>query len=175
MLKEILIVILAFNWLVQETKCKNTSCQNEGKHSEKILCFSQEYSITLPPKNPKAFFKFRDVKIISIDLKTQAMVLNFDYHIHWYDDRIDFQDGVIGPFFIRKATQKFWWPRLKLPNLIDAQKYNFLGDVDVFAVYNDKNQTMVAYSSISKVEIACNMNFADFPFDSQECSLMVIS
>ena len=77
------------------------------------------------------------------------------------------------------ATSKmamFWTPILKINNLISSSTYKILGETNNLAIYpldQDNPNAYIGYSAIQQVKFACKMDFANFPFDAQNCQMQV--
>ena len=151
MLNEIIFAMMAGVLLSEGIKgIAGNNCKEGKNESVPNLCFTSDYSTSIPPKQAKITFTFQEVEIISIDLKKQTITSSLEYMISWLDDRIQFADS------------------------FEEDAYSFLGDINLFWV--DKSyfpKTTVRYSSVVKVETKCEMNFAKFPFDHQNCSVKV--
>ena len=114
--------------------------------------------------------------IIGIELQKQGLLTSFDYTVSWFDDRIKFSENIKGKAVIATDTmKKFWIPSMKIQRVIDADSFPVLGDVNIFWVsQNYSPNTTINYASALKVETACEMDFEYFPFDEQNCPIMVI-
>ena len=69
---------------------------------------------------------------------------------------------------------KFWIPNLIIQNQIAAHSYSVVGDRILFGALKRKKGTQMMYSCLSKIEVACAMDYQYFPFDYQNCSVLVI-
>ena len=134
--------------------------------------FPKNYSkATVPPQNKVNLF-FKGINIVEIDLRSQAIVLTFQYTILWYDNRIKIIDGVdFVP--VSEEMKNFWIPNLIIQNQIAAHSYSVVGDRILFGALKRKKGTQMMYSCLSKIEVACAMDYQFFPFDYQNCSVLV--
>ena len=176
MLNRISCAILA--WILSSEGIRGiaaNNCKKDQNETVSNLCFTYNYSTTIPPKPAEITFTFQEVEIISIDLKKQTITSSLEYMISWLDDRIQFADSFKeDATILAKEMDRFWMPRLRVLKLVDSDSYSFLGDINLFWV--DKSyfpKTTVRYSSVVKVETKCEMNFVKFPFDHQNCSVKV--
>ena len=137
--------------LVDGVKKEMNFC-NKTTHEQKItfgLCFVKGYSTTECP----SCTTFSKVNIIKIDLKEQTITTSLTYKT---------STG----FDVTKNMDKFWIPRVSTNHLIhDSTTVNLM---------RLKNGTMM-YKNVGIYETACLMDFEDFPFDNQTCSIEVSS
>ena len=183
MIKEIFSILLICSFISNSLQDSNdTNCEEDMKVVADYLCFPQGYLASTPPeelpKLPKLTFLFQDVDIIGIDLQKQGLITSFDYSVSWFDNRIKFPENLKGnkenAIIATDFMKKFWIPPMKIHRVIDADSFSVLGDVNVFLVSQkySPNTTMYYYSAL-KVETACEMDFEYFPFDEQNCQIMV--
>ena len=180
MIKEIFIILLICFFIsnsLQDGNDKN--CGEDMKVVADHLCFPQDYLASTPPEGeelPELTFSFEDVDIIGIELQKQGLLASFDYHVSWFDNRIKFSKNFKGNDVIATdIMKKFWIPPIKIQRVIDVDSFPVLGDVNIFWVSQEYSpNTTFNYKSALKVETACEMDFEYFPFDQQNCPIMVI-
>ena len=106
----------------------------------------------------------------TVNLKKKILTTKFKCTMTWIDDRIilhnlNYMNSVL-------ATQKkneFWMPKLTIHQAIDAKSHDGLGPSEKL-MFKDGIMT---YVKTTRFEIACRMNFQDFPFDNQTCPVEV--
>ena len=188
MIKELLIVILVIpmqchcqkNKKIKEVRdyesCLNSTIGTGKKVADDCICLARKglkkpYSRRkCPGSNCKSIgIEFENVKLIEIDLKQQIFTSGFSFLVKWEDSRIFRSDECLGTILLTEDMEQFWMPKLNIDNLIDVQSKSVLGNVNDLELKKHE----LHYRSTVKLEIACKMNFADFPFDSQACSIEV--
>ena len=137
--------------LVDGVKKEMNFC-NKTTHEQKItfgLCFVKGYSTTECP----SCTTFSKVNIIKIDLKEQTITTSLTYKT---------STG----FDVTKNMDKFWIPRVSTNHLIHEST-----TVNLMRLNNSR----MMYKEVGIYETACLMDFEDFPFDNQTCSIEVSS
>ena len=167
------IIFLIFT-SIQFIFAQDESC--DGQIIEKQLCMSADYQNTIAPSNvTKIWVNIYDIYIIEVNIKEQALTVGFDYYISWIDPRVKFITEKKSVVVATSKMAMFWTPILKINNLISSSTYKILGETNNLAVYPpflDPN-AYIGYSAIQQVKFACKMDFADFPFDAQNCKMQV--
>ena len=145
---------------------------NKTTHDQKItfgLCFVKDYSTTECPSctNVPINIQFSKVNIIKIDLKEQTITTSLTLRTWWFDDRIYLNQSKNSTGFdVTKNMDKFWIPKLATNHLIHDST-----TVNLMRLSNSR----MMYKEVGIYETACLMNFEDFAFDNQTCSIEVSS
>ena len=153
--------------------CKEKKiCKEQGDFTfreDLSLCMHQNYTTSISPNNSGIKMKFDSVNIIEIDPKKQAITTSFKYFITWNDERI--VQIECGPKTVVATSKmdRFWIPKLDIYQLISAESHSVLGPKEKLVFEGGK----MIYSAVKKFETACAMQFEDFPFDQQICSVEV--
>ena len=71
------------------------------------------------------------------------------------------------------STKELYLPAIFIPAL-KVEKLSSFGNFDTKAFWF-KNSSVLNYCEVFLVTINCNMDFHDFPFDIQECTLQFIT
>lgn len=157
------------SWTWEENKlygCNKTHLYREGLYG---VCFEEPYMVHLCPKCFNIELSLDQVYIIDIDLKKQILTTKFNYTITWYDDRLVQHFYEVESFLATHKKNEFWMPMLHIRQAIDTKLQDGLGPAEKLMF---KDGQMI-YTKIAIFEIACQMDFQEFPFDEQTCPVEV--
>ena len=147
--------------------CSYTHLYRKGLYG---LCFEEPYTVNLCTRCSGIEMTLDQVNIIDIDLKKQILTTKFKYTIAWIDDRIILHNlNRMNSVLATQKKNEFWMPKLTIHQAIDAKSHDGLGPSERL-MFKDGIMT---YVKTSRFEIACRMNFQDFPFDNQTCPVEV--
>ena len=164
------------SWTFEENYqygCNDTHEYRPGLYG---LCFKEPYIVHQCPECSNIEMSLDQVYIIDIDLKKQILTTKFKYTITWFDNRIIIHgleeyglDIKMTSVLATQNKNEFWMPELQIHQAIDVKSHDGLGPAE--ALMFDKRKMI--YSKNVIFQIACQMNFQDFPFDSQTCPVEV--
>ena len=149
--------------------CKETYELKLWKKDILDLCFEKNYTTHRCPSCTQLpiEMEFSHVNLIKIDLKEQTITTAFKYRMLWHDDRIVSIDNQ--SVVVTHAKEGFWMPKVNINQLIKAESYSVSGPVEKMYWREGK----MLFIKAGKYETACQMEFENFPFDYQTCTVEV--
>uniref|UniRef100_A0A914VZS1 Uncharacterized protein n=1 Tax=Plectus sambesii TaxID=2011161 RepID=A0A914VZS1_9BILA len=108
------------------------------------------------------------------NFKATEMAFDMDIYLHlsWQDDRLIHSDPEPKVINDMLSIRNIWLPDLYFANAKRAQFQTVT--VPNFVAYIESDGT-VAYSTRVILNIACNLDLKDYPLDSQECYVKILS
>lgn len=157
-----------------------TALANKRVQLSKEVSLPEGYDKGERPNHGKEPLKvqvhFRVNKVLSIDDKLQTITVIIIIHLEWEEPRLNITSNLksmkSGKFLGAKAIDKIWIPYTTFLNLVDQDSVSILNSKGGVSVLKDKK---LRYTSKSKLELSCPMDFDNFPFDNQTCEAAFIS
>ena len=183
MFKVLLVIVLICkvlpaksSWNLEDNDLYGCNLTYEYRPGLYGLCLKEPYIVHQCPECSNIEMTLDQVYIIDIDLKKQVLTTKFKYAITWFDNRIIVHDLskfdldiVMTSVLATQSKNEFWMPKMQIHQAIDVKSHDGLGPAETLMFDNGK----MIYNKTVRFEIACLMNFQDFPFDSQTCPLEV--
>ena len=138
------------------------------------LYFSPSYQsefapISEEPGLPKVYLNFTLLQIISLNTKTESLIIS-GYLEHWYTDLRLKNATVSSSSYLLVPAQELWMPEMTISNGIQTDD-NTMFDPNVNAlVYT--NSGGVSWIPPGVFTTSCDIQMKLFPFDYQKCSIM---
>ena len=134
------------------------------------LCFEKNYTtVRCPPCTQRPIeVELSKVSLIKIDLKKQTITTTFKHSFKWYDDRVVSMSNQ--SIDLTHAKEGIWIPQVNINQLIKAESQSVSGLTEKL-FWKDSGRFL--YITNGKYEIACQMDFKNFPFDNQTCTVEV--
>ena len=158
------------SWTFEENEMYGCNLTYEYRPGLYGLCLKEPYIVHQCPECSNIQMGLDQVYIIDIDLKKQFLTTKFKYTITWFDDRIILHDlPYVTSVLATQSKNEFWMPELQIHQAIDVKSHDGLGPAEALMFDNGK----MIYNKTVRFQIACQMDFQDFPFDSQTCPVEV--
>ena len=147
----------------------------------KSVCLSDNYNkMELPLTEGKEGPVLIKTDIILLDLfgvHSETFTIDMSLYIVfvWQDNRIDFRTK--GGFVEVDASfsEEIWRPDLFIWSLKDQESFNNMITRESLAFFKEDNKTMIEYTALVTVGVISPMDFTKFPFDSNECEVILSS
>ena len=129
--------------------------------------------------------------IINLSQSNQMISIEASLNLFWYDNRIKVNIDLLhgkddhGTYLTLNDdnARAFWTPDLYIDgvrNMRGPKKVKYFTAPISWRLYSSKlakpaPPTLVRYSSRMNMDLGCKMNFEEFPFDRQNCSIKILS
>ena len=171
----ILVILIQAKILTASEKLVLPLC-NEIKPEDTLCSLVEDYDYFSPPEYPTEVYSNLDVKAIQdIDESRHTVTFLVEFYIYWTDQRLSYTNSTAPSKSPIKKIDHFknslWVPDIYFPKNYQAKKAEGLkGGHAQTLFYNLYNGTFhIGLSDELMVTFECKMNFANFPFDQQNC------
>ena len=153
-----------------------------------MFCIPYDYN---PNKMPdrvgnEISAEFDLTKVYEVNDFEETIEVNVRIDLTWYDSRILTRALYYIEDMSIKSLSDIWVPKLSIEGLIQMTENDVLTPAADFYLgrnngsdYNlnheANNKTIVHYTFNAHVKVSCPMDFANFPFDNQECIFRLFS
>ena len=111
-------------------------------------------------------------QLVSLDEKTQIMTSNIYLYANWYDSRLSWNpDDFDGLNDIVIPANKIWLPDFAILNSAGTSNFVSITDSNIAILYSDGYVYLTI--SIPSLQTRCKINIFKFPFDTQNCSIII--
>ena len=112
--------------------------------------------------------------VIEVNEFESTMDLLVEIWLKWTDSRLSFPNITLNEWYqIDESTKsQIWHPVLTFENTLNMEKQKVLGGT-LENQFWMKHPNRMHYNEIIKIKVTCDFDFQDFPFDSQECQLIM--
>ena len=149
-----------------------------GKQIHDRVCIPQNYDKTALPNETSTPVKieFWNLKVTEIDDMAQEITITVDLASTWLEPRLetDFSAAEVANKTRNAVTfgnsDLIWVPDLFIYNLTSFQRMSVLTPLAGFNIYADKR---VQVYITAEIIITCEMDFKDFPMESQLCQFSI--
>ena len=144
--------------------------------SDQLGVNSSYNTATLPLVNQSAvmnvYFHFAIVSIVEINDRKQMFISNGFLNLRWFDEIVVWDPSVYnGVTYIHPHPKTLWRPRCILVNTLDERDI-FKDDYSPLVVHHTGH---TEWTPGSIFPVACKLSLEKFPFDRQECAIVLMS
>jgi hypothetical protein len=127
-------------------------------------------------------YTFNILEVREINDRTQTIRIVMYFRIKWMEPRIKIEknhsdwsktawkDGGIS--YPSEILRHVWYPDLELERIEGIKSHSFLKEMSNVLIYNTNH---IKYGSRTEITISCQMDFDQYPLDSQKCPFQVFS
>lgn len=152
-------------------------------------CVPRNYEVTKPPflykpegnQKMNLHFTFSIREISEIRDSDQVLKIPMYFTVTWEENRLNidqhhrsWEDDSTGPKGENteeaETLNHLWRPNLEIYGLEDFQKHKILGEMAGLRITKDKR---IKYDIKVTIEISCQMDFSEYPFDKHVCTFQV--
>jgi len=152
-------------------------------------CLLRNYEVTKPPflykpegnQKMNLHFSFSIREISEIRDSDQVLKIPMYFTVSWEENRLiidqdhrSWEDDSTGPKGENteeaETLDHLWRPNLEIYGLEDFQKHKILGEMAGLRITKDKR---IKYDIKVTIEISCQMDFSEYPFDKHVCTFQV--
>ncbi|KAK7495779.1 hypothetical protein BaRGS_00012999 [Batillaria attramentaria] len=109
-----------------------------------------------------------------LNIAKQTMSVNLVIYMFWTDDRLKWNASDYGGLYtLVTPPEDIWTPPVVIENAVDNVGVVGGEDNDATPVRFDQNG-VVYWTPPTEVTTSCEMNVEEFPFDSQECKVVLL-
>jgi len=189
-MKRLLTFIFFFSQL--HTLSADIHCNATKAHKSRTSipwCILRNYEVTKPPfldkpegdQKMNLHFTFSVREISEIRDSDQVLKIPMYFTVTWEENRLiideshrSWEDDSTGPKGENteeaETLNHLWRPNLEIYGLEDFQKHNILGEMAGLRITKDKR---IKYDIKVTIEISCQMDFSEYPFDKHVCTFQV--
>jgi len=155
-----------------EMNCKLVIIDNDYK--------MEDGPIDVDANGTDIFVNFTIFELSSFHEISMSYRIKFDITLKWYDSRLTYTNLQNGTDFknkIGKAEREMIWiPQLLISNSLDLRIRNYtlnpLEETNERRLYKGTENFLV-YRNTYEMELHCDFELANYPFDRQYCSIVV--
>ena len=187
-----LVLILPFILSCSLAHGKLEQCQS-GIQKTGVCSLTNDYDNLSVPEKPTPIGLTVDIlEVIAIDEKKQTIKLLVQFFMNWIDARLsstNMNDSADSAINVVHLLHDIWAPEAYFSNAIEIRKLKGIKDdslkslyitrntnhalVDTFFGERYRNRTFLILTDTITTEFTCKMNFEDYPFDQQQCRMVV--
>ena len=165
-----LVVLLVF--FIEFSLCQN-KVQNKLSQYNIITNITKDYNkIVRPDDQVKISIKFSVKQIVSFDEKNQIMTSNSFLSLIWTDNRLDWNPTDYDDAEnILISSNSIWMPDIFIINTAETNGYVPIPTSSLARV-NNLGRVYVLFS-LTSLKTRCKMSVKYYPFDTQNCSIVI--
>jgi hypothetical protein len=157
-----------------EIELISTMSQNVKTEQAIIKNITANYSKDVRPSDQVVItttIAFKQLE--DLDEKKETFTFTIEPFFSWYDERLIWQPSSFnGISHVRIKSSLLWNPDIFLYNSVES-KNGFLQN-DVYGYVNSSGRILVDYPN-QQIKVACNLDMTNYPFDKQNCSILLTS
>ena len=166
-----LIWLLYYFPITRPDNSLDLAIQSESNLSSSLLSNGYNKNVR-PTRLTRICVLLRLKKLISIDEKTQIMTSSIYLRISWLDPRLEWKlKNNESLDYMLMPAKSLWLPDLAVINSADGDGFLRISEQNLAEVHHTGSVFLLIY--VGELKTRCQLDLYYFPFDTQNCSILI--